>query len=217
MNRLLTKRLIGTPAGEWRRDDLAHLSGGELRDLALLLGVPHSGTKAVLVNRLLDLGRLRGLLHEYEDADVRGDAERLANTYFKRELKGMAAMAKLWKSGTKIQLALGLLQWRNECRRRGQEVYRRSVEALRSRPRQLALRFESGESGESVGAGLHDPLAAVAAVDDAPEVAAARRDPFAVAARGHDAVTVAAAGDDAFSHGRLLRDGSGQDSIRIGA
>ncbi|HEX8556722.1 MAG TPA: SAP domain-containing protein [Pyrinomonadaceae bacterium] len=130
------RRLMHTPPGEWRRDDLRKLSADELRGLCELLGIPTSGTKPEAVERLLSLGGLRHLLHEYEGQE---GVERLTADFDKRELKGMASMAKIWKSGTKRQLAAGLIQWRDACRFKGQENLRRAREELHSRPRQLPL------------------------------------------------------------------------------
>jgi hypothetical protein len=132
---------MSTPPGEWKRDDLKSLSAAELRALAELLGIPVSGTKAECVDRLLSLGSLRQLLADFDGPDVREVAERLAEAYFKKELKGMASMAKIWKSGSKIQLALGLIMWRNECRRKGQENLTKARAELKSRPRQLSLPY----------------------------------------------------------------------------
>lgn|GEM_PF-7025998 len=135
------RRLTHTPPGEWKRDDLKKLSGVELRSLCELLGVPTSGTKDEAVERLLRLGSLRSLLANYDDADYHVSARRMVEDFDKRELKGMAAMAKLWKSGNKYQLAIGLIQWRNECRRRGKDALARAREQLKTQPQQFTLPF----------------------------------------------------------------------------
>jgi len=137
------RRLVHTTPGEWQRHDLLKLQAAELRALAELLGIPVSGTRAELVERLLSLGGLRQLLADYDGPDAWEVAERLVRDFDKRELKGMAALAKIWKSGTKRQLALGLIQWRNECRRKGLERLAAARAQLKKQPRQLALDFRA--------------------------------------------------------------------------
>jgi hypothetical protein len=135
------RHLIHTTPGEWKRDDLKTLSSVELRGLCELLGIPTSGTKAEAVERLLSLGGLRQLLADYDDPDYHAAAARLIADFDKRELKGMASMAKLWKSGNKYQLAIGLIQWRNECRRKGQMALSKTREQLSTQPQQLTFAF----------------------------------------------------------------------------
>lgn len=139
------RRLMSTSPGEWSRRDLAKLSAAELVALCELLAIPTSGVKAEVVGRLLSLGGLRHLLGEYDGPDVHETARRLVADFDKRELKGMAAMAKIWKSGSKTQLALGLLQWRNECRRLGQQrlAEARARARIRQQPRQISLPFQA--------------------------------------------------------------------------
>ena len=132
-------RMAQTPPGEWSRQDLARLGGCELRGLCELLGIPTSGTRAAVIERLLCLGQLRSMLTEYEAPDVHQDAERMCGVYSKCELKSMCVTAKLWKSGNKHALAIGLISWRNECRRKGKEAYRRALEEMKHRPRQMTL------------------------------------------------------------------------------
>lgn len=136
------KRLANTSPGEWTRHDLAELSGRELRALCELLGIPTSGTIPTVIARLLLLGELRSMLSGFESPDVHQDADRLCELYGKRELRSMCASANLWKSGNKKALAIGLLSWRNECRRKGRDAYRRAREQLQRQPLQRALPFE---------------------------------------------------------------------------
>ena len=136
-------RLMRTPPGEWSRHDLTKLQADELRALCELLAVPTSGTKAEVIERLLSLGALRQLLADYDGDDVHETAARLVADFDKRELKGMCAMAKLWKSGSKTQLAVGLLQWRNECRRKGKMRLAEAQAQIMKQPRQLSLPYQA--------------------------------------------------------------------------
>jgi hypothetical protein len=134
---------MNTPPGEWTRHDLLLLGGAELRGLCELLGIPTSGTKPETIERLLRLGGLRSLLADYDGTDYHEVAARLVGDFDKRELKGMAASAKIWKSGSKLQLAIGLIQWRNECRRKGKQNLAKARAQIKSQPRQLPLPYQS--------------------------------------------------------------------------
>lgn len=122
-----------TPPHRWSREQLAQLRNVELACLCQLLGVAHSGTKATKIARLLDLAELRTRLSLFERPD------QLADRYRLRELKHMARRAGTYAHTTKYGVAAGLLNWRNEARRRGQQFYA-ELQAARARaPRQLLL------------------------------------------------------------------------------
>lgn len=142
MSHLRFKRLSMTAPGEWTRHDLRELSAKELRALCELLGVPTSGTIATVIDRLLLLGELRSMLAAFDDPDPHQAAARMCEQYGKRELHSMCSSANLWKSGNKKALAIGLLSWRNECRRKGRDAYHRALEEIKRQPRQQQLPFE---------------------------------------------------------------------------
>ena len=133
------KRLMHTPPGEWARSDLLPLSVAELSALAELLGIPKSGTHEALIERLLLLGQLRAMLAEYDDPDPHADAERMCEKYSRPELHSMCASAKIWKAGNKKALAIGLISWRNECRRKGKYAYQEALKQARKQPFQRRL------------------------------------------------------------------------------
>lgn len=137
------RRLTHNPPGEWKRHDLVKLSAAGLVALCELLAIPTGGRKAEVVERLLSLGGLRQLLADYDGPDAFACAQRLASDFDKRELRGMAAMAKIWKSGNKTQLAVGLIQWRNERRRIGQQRLAEARAQIQRQPRQMALPYRA--------------------------------------------------------------------------
>jgi hypothetical protein len=126
---------LNTPPDRWTHAQLAELRAVELEVLCRLLGVPYSGTKPQRIARLLDLADLRTTLASYERPGQ-------MTPFFRRaSLLAMAKRAHIYLGGNKYGLAAGLLNWRNECRQRGQQ-YHAELQAARARqPRQLRLPF----------------------------------------------------------------------------
>lgn len=122
-----------TPPQQWSRDQLAVLRAIDLAILCLLMGIPHSGAKAVKIARLLDAADLRARLAAFERPD------QLADRYRLRDLQRMARRAGVYAHATKYGVAAGLLGWRDECRRRGAEFYAEIQAARTARPQQLRL------------------------------------------------------------------------------
>ena len=115
----------------WDRDILEPCTGDELEALCRLMGVPHSGVKAVKKTRLLDMADLRIELStwgEYHDSDLikahdkaHEIATDICGRYKRPDLVAMAKRAKTFYSLPKRGLVIGLLQWRHWCRMRGQK------------------------------------------------------------------------------------------------
>ena len=102
---------------DWTAPLLATLRHEELDGIAQLLGIASSGTKDTKITRLLTLGQLRETVKTYTNqAD-------LAVTYRLVTLREFAKAAGTYRWTTKHGIAGGLLQWRDDCRRRGQEAY----------------------------------------------------------------------------------------------
>ena len=119
----------------WNEYDLAKLSHRELEALAKLLGSAHSGTKQQLVIRVLAQRKLPFKLSWFTD-----DPKDLAASYRRQSLRDMCREAGIWRSGTKIQLAAGLLTWRLRCRSKGQ-AFLKELQAAGRQQLQLTFRF----------------------------------------------------------------------------
>jgi hypothetical protein len=124
----------GTQSEHWNEADLQKLSVAELQGLAKPFGAPTSGSKSELADRLLTYRKIRIRLSRYDD-----DAEALANEHRREGLRQMCDALNLWKSGSKVQLAVGLLNWRNRCRHEGQQFLAQLRAESQSRPVQLSL------------------------------------------------------------------------------
>lgn len=131
---LFTELVYDFNSDHWNEYDLPKLSQRELEALARLLGCPHSGTKERLVVRLLAQRKLRFKLSRFND-----NPKDLATAYQRASLRDMCREAGIWRSGTKIQMAAGLLTWRLRCRSKGQ-AFLKELQAA-GRQQQLNFRF----------------------------------------------------------------------------
>jgi hypothetical protein len=135
MTNALFSTLMADPQSEhWTESDLQKLSVAELQGLAKLFGAPTSGSKAELAERLLTYRKIRIRLSRYDD-----DAEALAQSHGRESLWSMCDAVNLWKSGSKVQLAAGLLNRRNRCRHEGQQFLAQLRAESKTRPVQLSL------------------------------------------------------------------------------
>jgi len=134
MSRLRT--LLNIHPAEWTPALLMTLNTAELEGLAQLMGIAKSGTKAAKISRIMAAAALRLTLSTI------GDQQQLADTYSVKELRAFAQVAGTYRWSTKYGIAGGLLQWRNDCRRRGQEVYQQAKTEAQTQPIQLAMNIE---------------------------------------------------------------------------
>jgi hypothetical protein len=120
----------------WNEYDLATLPASELRFLCLMAGFPKSGTKEVMIVRLLSCRIVRLELSKFGD-----DPFEVAAAFKRSRLRWMCEQANLWKSGNKVQLSRVLLMWRNKCRLEGQKYYHACVEHTKKHGIQLDLQM----------------------------------------------------------------------------
>ncbi len=125
--------LLRAAPGDVTTERLSALSLAELQLFAAIMASPISGTKATVIERLLTVVRLRMVLAPFEDPDA------LVAAFKGRELREMARAAGCWLAPNKRGLAAGLLNWRNEGRRKGTAVYNEWRAFSASQPRQLRL------------------------------------------------------------------------------
>lgn len=118
----------------WNEFDLEELPLRELQFLCRMLGLPHSGTRAVVIVRLLSCRIVRLELSKFPD-----DVEPVVESFTRSRLHWMCCQAKLWKSGNKRGLARVLLMWRNECRDKGQKFLNACIEHTKQSGEQLIL------------------------------------------------------------------------------
>ena len=142
----LCRELIRKPTEEWTREGLNLLPVVELSDLCQLAGIPHSGTKQELVERLVDQTEVQRIIRPYwttmETEVTTSQVQLLANAYKGKELKAICRRAGCFPPPSKYGMAASLIGWSRACIRRGREVYYRAKEAtLNSPTRQLLLKF----------------------------------------------------------------------------
>jgi hypothetical protein len=108
------------------RRNLHPLTLVQMQALCEVQGIPKSGRKDQIRDRILATWQLRQLLHKYEN-----DPAALTSDFKAEELKGFCRIARCYSGGNKYGRAAALLGWRNECRRKGQKVIDDAREALR--------------------------------------------------------------------------------------
>ena len=134
MTRLRT--LLKMPVAEWTPALLMKLDTAELAGLAQLMGIAKSGTKDTKISRIMAAVGLRLTLSTITDQQQLVDAYRLT------ELRAFAQVAGTYRWSTKYGIAGGLVQWRNDCRCRGQEVYQKAKQDARTQPIQRMMNIE---------------------------------------------------------------------------
>lgn len=131
------RQLRNSSPASWTKEALAPATNDELEALSRLMGIPYTGTKPERIARLLDMASLRvelstwpaidGASHEETHARVAEVAQR----YKRPQLVALSKRADLFTSTTKHGLVIGLLQWREQSRRRGQEFQAQLKQATR--------------------------------------------------------------------------------------
>ena len=97
----------------------------QLKALAQLLDMPLSGTKARLRARLIAWRKLRETIAHYTAP------EQMTTRYDMKALKAMASVSGSWRSGSKRQVATGLLNWRDKSRKRGKDNLKAAMKRFR--------------------------------------------------------------------------------------
>lgn len=97
------------------RRDLKTRTKTELQSLCLALGIAYTGTITKLIDRILKVWELRTILKDFNNP------QEIIATFKGKELKEMCRTALLWLGGNKYSKSASLLNWRNKCRKRGQQ------------------------------------------------------------------------------------------------
>lgn len=110
---------------EWTPATLGGQTVKKLQALCALMNVAKGGTKAKVIARLVAVRQLRQDLSKVEAP------EELRLKHSLLELRAMAAVSKSYRSGSKIQIATGLINWRDNCRKQGQANFKRAMALLK--------------------------------------------------------------------------------------
>lgn len=135
-----------TSPAQWTRELLEPFDADVLVNLCMINGIPHSGTKAAKIERLLKTRDIFARLAPYHDADEHTNAAQMCKDMKRREIYALVCAAGTWKGGNKYGLSIGLLSWRMRLREDGAR-FRADVmeEAKTSRattPRQVMMKLE---------------------------------------------------------------------------
>ncbi len=110
--------ILALGPGAISREALGRYPAAELSALAQVLGVPHSGSRAALLDRILVACQLRGYL---ANATI-GRLKRLPARELRRWLKSIGQYAPASRYG----LAAALVGWRDRCRAEGRAALARA-------------------------------------------------------------------------------------------
>jgi hypothetical protein len=110
---------------EPNRRDLKTRTLKELQALCLVMAIPYSGTKSKRIDRIMSIWALRQALKDFNTP------QEIATAFKAVELKEMCRTARLWLGGNKYSKSANLLNWRNECRAKGQRRIDEAQEQVR--------------------------------------------------------------------------------------
>jgi|GEM_PF-4228121 len=100
----------------------------QLKGCCLLMGIPYSGTKQEMIDRLKAAGKMRIYLRDKTP-------EQLVTAHTKQEIVEMAkSVGAFGYPYTKIGLAHRLYWWRDDCQRKGLQVWEQ-IKQLREKRR----------------------------------------------------------------------------------
>lgn len=135
-------RITKSDPTTWLVSDLYHLTHEELDALAKLMGIGVAGrTKEGKIDRIWDIREIRLKLTRYAGDDDQAQVQALAADYLGKDLKAMLRTIGIYAPSTKYGMAAALLNWRNACRMRGQQILKLARNEASTRPRQETLDF----------------------------------------------------------------------------
>jgi len=134
---IIFRKFLISKTENWNFSVLEFLSLKQLQSLCYLLGIPKSGTKAKLYERLDIAIKLRSTIKPFyeiaynqqnENRDENYETIRLAALFFAgayktEELKEFSRMAKIWIAPCKFGNANGLINWLRQCLLTGQKNF----------------------------------------------------------------------------------------------
>jgi len=105
----------------WTLENLSRMKSSELRMIARIQQTPKGLPRERLILRLIRTREIRSLIACYATDQI-GIAEMIVS-FNRKQLHAMCKDMKLWRSGTKRQLAACLLSWRDRCRSEGYKQF----------------------------------------------------------------------------------------------
>lgn len=115
------------------REDLQRLELKHLEAFARLLGIYWSGSKERRIERISHAVKMRTLLAKVNEPDE------LVSGYKRRELVTFSKGLGLFYSTSKYALSVGLIGWRNKCRKEGQKFLTEIKGEIAKYPKQQRL------------------------------------------------------------------------------
>lgn len=139
--RYLVGQLLTSKEG-FNKKNLSQLSLAEIQAFCLLFNTSKSGTKKEVIKRLLKVYAVRVVVARTDEP------EELKSKFKRRVLVKLCTMAGVWKGGNKFSLSAGLINWRNNSRRKAERLLDDLKRNIDGELRQRSFKF--GERGELV-------------------------------------------------------------------
>ena len=112
----------------WLREEVEALYAKQIACLCIVLGIPHSGTKKVKVDRLFKAIEVIKVVKEFDQSGYnqtpsRESAMFLADRYSSKYLRYLCKQVKIFIGYTKYMMATSLINWRHSSMKRGTKDY----------------------------------------------------------------------------------------------
>jgi hypothetical protein len=127
----LQTRCLFTPIWEWEWELVNALPNPKIEALCLVMGICHSGTKSEKIKRLKLTSEVRKFLFNQKVDSLK--------SLPKKALVENAKKVRVIHYLNKYGIAAALLNWRDECNRKGKGYVKSCLDSIRSKPKQLAL------------------------------------------------------------------------------
>lgn len=144
---VIFKKMLGLPIWGWCIDELKILPGKYLQALCIVMGIPKSGTKTKLLDRLLSTAEVRKALADFkpqpqqqslseiiQNPNFSGENDsvlKLANAYKGEELKALCKKVRAFAGSTKYAMAASLLNWKIQSSKKGADAFQQVIATLK--------------------------------------------------------------------------------------
>lgn len=125
---MIFKKMLGLPIWQWCIDELKILPGKYLQALCIVMGIPKTGTKVKLLDRLLSTAEVRKALANFKGQD---DVQALANSFKGAVLRALCKKVKAFAGSTKYAMAASLLNWKIQSTKKGADVFQQVIATLK--------------------------------------------------------------------------------------
>ncbi len=134
------KRFIKSHASNWNLFDLKLLNKVQLQTISVLLGIPKSGTKQVIINRIKAIVPIRLMVASFMKlaGEETAKLQALSSSFLGRELRTFCRTVRTYAPGNKYGMASSLFNWLKGCLRMGQQAYSEMIQQIKAAKSKVA-------------------------------------------------------------------------------